>query len=47
MKTLCFERITALRGTRPLAVQLRTVSGSLFRAPCAASKTTVFLTVYL
>jgi hypothetical protein len=34
--------ITLLRGTRKLAVQTRTISLSVFRAPCAAWQTMHF-----
>lgn len=36
------RRITALRGARNLAVQMRTVSATALRAPCTSSTTITF-----
>ena len=38
-----FRHIAALRGTRKLAVQIRTISLSAFRAPCTVSENLSFL----
>lgn len=46
MKKLFFGCITLLRGTRSLAVQLRTISASAFRASRTALQNSNFLRVY-
>ncbi len=40
------EPITALRGARNLAVQPRTISASVRRAPCAAFRNSKFQVVF-
>jgi hypothetical protein len=46
MKNSILRLTAALRGTRNLALQKRTISVSAFRAPCTSSTISYFAKVY-